>query len=163
MVGGGQGAFIGAVHRIAARIDDQFELVAGALSSDPARAKASAQELGLAADRIYGSIPRDGEGRSRARRTASRRSPSSRRTTCTSRPAKAFLEAGIHVICDKPLTTTLADAKKLAALVEKTGMVFVLTHNYTGYPMVRQAREMVAEGRARRRSASCRPNIRRTG
>ena len=103
-------------------------------------------ELGLDPTRSYGSLRTRWPRPRPSARTASRRSPSSRPTTCTSRAAKAFLEAGIHVICDKPLTTTLAEAKKLAALVEKTGKVFVLTHNYTGYPMVRQAREMVAKG-----------------
>ena len=77
--------------------------------------------------------------------------------------AKAFLEAGIHVICDKPLTSTLADAKKLVKLVDKSGRLFVLTHNYTGYPMIRQAREMVASGVSSATSAWCRPNTRRTG
>ena len=77
--------------------------------------------------------------------------------------AKAFLQRGIHVICDKPLTATLKEAKKLAELAEKSGKIFALTHNYTGYPMVRQAREMVAEGRTRRRSSSSRPNTCRTG
>lgn len=145
MVGGGQGAFIGAVHRIAARLDDQFELVAGALSSNPERAKASAAELGLAADRSYGSFEE------MARAEAAR--PDGIEAVAIVTPnhmhasvAKAFLEAGIHVICDKPMTTTVKEAEELAALVEKTGKVFVLTHNYTGYPMVRQAREMVAKG-----------------
>lgn len=145
MVGGGQGAFIGAVHRIAARLDDQFELVAGALSSNPERAKASAAELGLAPDRSYGSFEE------MARAEAAR--PDGIEAVAIVTPnhmhapaARAFLEAGIHVICDKPMTTTVKEAEELAALVEKTGKVFVLTHNYTGYPMVRQAREMVAKG-----------------
>ncbi len=144
MVGGGQGAFIGGVHRIAARMDGEFELVAGALSSDPARAKASAAELGLDPTRSYGSFAE--MAKAEAKRpdgieVVSIVTPNNMHFP----PAKAFLEAGIHVICDKPLTSTLADAKKLAALVKKTGRVFVLTHNYTGYPMVRQAREMVAK------------------
>jgi len=145
MVGGGQGAFIGAVHRIAARLDNEFVLVAGALSSDPARAKASAAELGLDPERSYGSFA------DMAKAEAKR--PDGIEAVAIVTPnnvhfpaARAFLEAGIHVICDKPLTSTLADAKKLAALVDKTGKVFVLTHNYTGYPMIRQAREMVAKG-----------------
>ena len=145
MVGGGQGAFIGAVHRIAARMDGEFELVAGALSSDPARAKASAAELGLDPERSYGSFAEMAK--------AEAKRPDGIEAVAIVTPnnvhfpaAKAFLEAGIHVICDKPLTSNLADAKKLAALVEKTGKVFVLTHNYTAYPMVRQAREMVAKG-----------------
>lgn len=145
MVGGGQGAFIGAVHRIAARIDGEFDLVAGALSSDPARAKASGKELGIAADRNYGSFAE------MAKAEAVRADGIEAVAIVTPNhmhwpAAKAFLEAGIHVICDKPLTSTLADAKKLAALVEKSGKLFILTHNYTGYPMIRQAREMVASG-----------------
>jgi predicted dehydrogenase len=145
MVGGGQGAFIGAVHRIAARMDGEFQLVAGALSSDPDRARASAAELGLDPDRSYGSF------QEMAKAEAKRPDGIEAVAIVTPNhmhypPAKAFLEAGIHVICDKPMTSTLADAKKLAALVEKSGKVFVLTHNYTGYPMVRQAREMVQKG-----------------
>ena len=145
MVGGGQGAFIGAVHRIAARMDNEFELVAGALSSDPKRARASAEELGLDPDRSYGSYAE------MARAEAKR--PDGIEAVAIVTPnnvhvpaAMAFLNAGIHVICDKPLAMTLAEAKKLAAVVEKTGKVFVLTHNYTAYPMIRQAREMVAKG-----------------
>jgi predicted dehydrogenase len=145
MVGGGQGAFIGAVHRIAARMDDNYELVAGALSSDPRRAKASGRELGLADDRNYGSY--EEMARAEAKRpdgieAVSIVTPNSSHYSI----AKAFLTAGTHVICDKPLTTTLADAKKLATLVAKTGKIFALTHNYSGYPMVRQARDMVAKG-----------------
>ena len=145
MVGGGQGAFIGAVHRIAARLDNEFQLVAGALSSDPDRARASAAELGLDPGRSYGTFAE--MAKEEARR------PDGIEAVAIVTPnhmhypaAKAFLEAGIHVICDKPLTATLADAKKLAALAEKSGRLFVLTHNYTGYPMVRQARETVAKG-----------------
>ncbi|MBN9434402.1 MAG: Gfo/Idh/MocA family oxidoreductase [Bosea sp.] len=145
MVGGGQGAFIGAVHRIAARIDDQYELVAGALSSEPARAKASAKDLGIADDRAYGSFEE------MAKAEAAR--PDGIEAVAIVTPnhmhapaAKAFLEAGIHVICDKPLTTTVAEAEELVALVKKTGKVFAVTHNYTGYPMIRQARAMVAAG-----------------
>ncbi len=145
MVGGGQGAFIGAVHRIAARLDDQFVLVAGALSSEPARAKASAAEIGIAPDRAYGSFEE------MAKAEAAR--PDGIEAVAIVTPnnvhapaAKAFLNAGIHVICDKPMTTTVAEARELVDLVEKTGKVFVLTHNYTGYPMVRQARAMVAAG-----------------
>ncbi|MEP9374347.1 Gfo/Idh/MocA family oxidoreductase [Mesorhizobium sp. KR1-2] len=145
MVGGGQGAFIGGVHRIAARLDGEFELVAGALSSDPERAKASGAELGLDPERTYGSF------QEMAKAEAKR--PDGIEAVAIVTPnhmhypaAKAFLEAGIHVISDKPLTSNLADARKLAALVEKTGKVFVLTHNYTGYPMIRQAREMVQKG-----------------
>ena len=145
MVGGGQGAFIGAVHRIAARIDGEYELVAGALSSDPARAAASAAELGIDASRSYGSFA------DMAKAEAKR--PDGIEVVAIVTPnhvhfpaAKAFLDAGIHVICDKPLTSTLTDAKKLATIAKKSGKLFVLTHNYTGYPMVRQAREMVQKG-----------------
>jgi predicted dehydrogenase len=145
MVGGGQGAFIGGVHRIAARIDDQFELVAGALSSNPEKAKASAKDLGLDPSRSYGSFAEMAK--------AEAKRPDGIEAVAIVTPnhmhypaAKAFLEAGIHVICDKPVTSTSADAKKLAALVKKSGKLFVLTHNYTGYPMVRQAREMVEKG-----------------
>lgn len=145
MVGGGQGAFIGGVHRIAARMDNDFVLVAGALSSDPERARASAAELGLDPERSYGSFAEMAK--------AEAKRPDGIEAVAIVTPnhmhypaAKAFLEAGIHVICDKPMTATLADAKKLAALVAESGKVFVLTHNYTGYPMVRQARDMVAKG-----------------
>lgn len=145
MVGGGQGAFIGAVHRIAARIDDQFDLVAGALSSDPARAKASALDLGIAADRAYGSF--EEMAKAEAARPDGIEAVSIVTPNHMHAPAaKAFLEAGIHVICDKPITTTVGEAQELVDLVKKTGKVFVLTHNYTGYPMIRQARAMVAAG-----------------
>ena len=145
MVGGGQGAFIGAVHRIAARIDDQFELVAGALSSDPARANASAQEIGIAADRSYGSF--EEMAKAEAARPDGIEAVSIVTPNHVHAPAaKAFLEAGIHVICDKPMTTTVAEAEALVGLVKKSGKLFVLTHNYTGYPMIRQARAMVAAG-----------------
>jgi predicted dehydrogenase len=145
MVGGGQGAFIGAVHRIASRIDDQYELVAGALSSEPERSKASGLELGLREDRAYGSFEE------MARREARRKDGIEAVAIVTPNHmhfpvAKAFLKRGIHVICDKPLAANLRDAKKLAELARGSGKVFVLTHNYTGYPMVRQAREMVAAG-----------------
>ncbi len=145
MVGGGQGAFIGGVHRIAARIDGEFQLVAGALSSSPEKAKASAAELGLDPARSYGSFAE--MAKAEAKRADGIEAVSIVTPNHMHWPAaKAFLEAGIHVICDKPLTSNLADAKKLAALVEKSGRVFVLTHNYTGYPMIRHAREMVQKG-----------------
>lgn len=145
MVGGGQGAFIGAVHRIAARIDDHYELVAGALASDPDRAKASAGELHISPDRAYGNFEEMAQvesARDDGIDVVSIVTPNHVHYPV----AKVFLEAGIHVICDKPLTTNLADAEALSALVDKTGLVFGLTHNYTGYPMVRQAREMVQSG-----------------
>jgi predicted dehydrogenase len=145
MVGGGQGAFIGAVHRIAARIDGHYELVAGALSSEPERAKASAAELGLDPDRSYGSF--DEMAKAEAARPDGIEAVSIVTPNHVHFPAaKAFLQAGIHVICDKPLTSTLDDAKKLQKIADKSGRLFVLTHNYTGYPMIRQAREMVASG-----------------
>jgi predicted dehydrogenase len=145
MVGGGQGAFIGAVHRIAARLDDRYELVAGALSSDAERAAASAAELHIGADRAYGDYTE------MARREAARDDGIDAVAIVTpnhlhARIAMAFLDAGIHVICDKPMTTTLADALALVERVKKSGCLFALTHNYSGYPMVRQAREMVAAG-----------------
>jgi len=145
MVGGGQGAFIGGVHRIAARLDGAFSLVAGAFSSDPGRAKASAEELGIAPDRAYASFAEMAKAESQ--RADGIEAVSIVTPNHVHWPAaKAFLEAGIHVICDKPLTSNLADARELAALVARTGKLLVLTHNYTGYPMVRQAREMVEKG-----------------
>ncbi|MGQ5720156.1 Gfo/Idh/MocA family protein [Pseudochrobactrum asaccharolyticum] len=145
MVGGGQGAFIGAVHRIAARIDDQYELVAGALSSDPERASASARELGIAADRSYASY--EEMAQAEAARPDGIEAVSIVTPNHLHAPiARAFLNAGIHVICDKPLTTSVKEAEELVGLVEKSGKLFVLTHNYSGYPMIRQARSMVAGG-----------------
>ena len=146
MVGGGQGAFIGGVHRIAARIDGEFTLVAGALSSDAERARASAAELGLDPERSYGSF--EEMAKTEAKRVDGIEAVAIVTPNHMHWPAaKAFLGAGIHVICDKPLTSNLGDAKKLTKLVEKSGKLFVLTHNYTGYPMVRQAREMIASGK----------------
>jgi predicted dehydrogenase len=145
MVGGGQGAFIGAVHRMAARLDDRFELVAGALSASPEKAKASAAEIGLAPDRSYGSF--EDMARAEAARPDGIEAVSIVTPNHMHFPAaKAFLEAGMHVICDKPVTTTLKQAEELAALVRSSGKLFILTHNYTGYPMIRQARAMVAGG-----------------
>ncbi|MDE5444246.1 Gfo/Idh/MocA family oxidoreductase [Bradyrhizobium sp. CSA207] len=145
MVGGGQGAFIGSVHRTAARIDDQFVLTAGALASDPARAKASARELGIADGRAYTSF--EEMAKAEAARPDGIEAVSIVTPNHLHAPvARAFLEAGIHVICDKPLTRSLAEAEELVELVRKTGKIFVVTHNYTGYPMVRQARAMVANG-----------------
>jgi predicted dehydrogenase len=145
MVGGGEGAFIGGVHRIASRIDDRYELVAGAFSSDPARSRASAAGLLVAPERAYASFEE------MAKREAARGDGIDVVAIVTPNhvhypAARAFLEAGIHVICDKPLTTNLKDAEALAALVERTGLEFCLTHNYTGYPLVRQAREMARAG-----------------
>jgi predicted dehydrogenase len=146
MVGGGRGAFIGGVHRIAARLDGHWELVAGALSSDPARAATSAAELGIAAERSYGSFAAMAE--------AEAARPDCIDAVAIVTPnhmhapvATAFLRAGIPVICDKPLTTTVEDAEALVRLVAETGLPFILTQTYTGYPMVREARALVAAGR----------------
>jgi predicted dehydrogenase len=145
MVGGGQGAFIGAVHRIAARIDDRYELVAGAFSSDPARSRASAAELHVAPDRAYASWGEMVAGEtSRPDRVEAVAIVTPNHMHAD--PAIAFLDAGIHVICDKPLCHTLDAAQALEAAVRRSRALFALTHNYTGYPMVRQARAMVAEG-----------------
>lgn len=145
MVGGGQGAFIGGVHRMAARLDDHYELVAGAFASDPQRSRASAAELHVAPDRAYPDY--------RAMAKAESQRDDGIDVVAIVTPnhvhfevAKTFLEAGIHVICDKPMTTTLEDAQALAELVERSGLFFGLTHNYTGYSLVRQARDMVAAG-----------------
>ncbi len=146
MVGGGQGALIGAVHRLAARMDDRYELVAGCFSSTAERSRASAAELGVAPDRAYATFE--------SMAAQERNRPDGIDVVAIVTPnhlhlpaARAFLEAGIHVLCDKPLTTNVADAEELVALVERSGRVFVLTHNYPSYPMVREARAMVADGK----------------
>ena len=143
MVGGGRGAFIGAVHRIAARLDDQYELVAGCFSADPDKSAASAADLGVA--RSYGSFAE------MAAKEARRKDGIEAVAIVTPNHMHApvameFLKRGIHVICDKPLTATLPEAKKLARAAEASGVVFALTHNYTGYPMIRQAQAMVQAG-----------------
>ena len=147
IVGGGQGSFIGRVHVTAAVLDNRATLVAGALSSDPARAKASAADYDIDPARAYGSY-REMLDRERAL-------PAEQRidfvTVVTPNHmhfpvAKAALEAGFHVVCDKPLTLTLAEAEELARIVAASKAVFVVTHNYTGYPLVRQAREMILAG-----------------
>jgi len=150
MVGGGAGAFIGGVHRMAARLGNRFELVGGGLggaacSPQAKRPQASGRELGLAEDRIYSSY------KDMAIREARLKNGIEAVSIVTPNhvhydAAKEFLRRGIHVICDKPLTSTLADAKKLKKVADESGALFVLTHNYTGYPMVRQAREMIANG-----------------
>ena len=145
MVGGGTGAFIGYVHRVAARIDGDYELVAGALSSRPEVAEESGRNLGLAQDRIYTSyedMARAETARPDGIEAVSIVTPNHMHFG----PAKAFLEAGIHVICDKPITSTIEDARALASIQPKNGARFLLTHNYTGYPLVRQARELVKSG-----------------
>jgi predicted dehydrogenase len=145
MVGGGRGAFIGMVHRMAARLDDRFELVAGALSSDPARAAAAAADLRIAPDRAYPDYA------TMARAEAAR--PDGVEVVAIVTPnhlhvpiASAFLDAGIDVICDKPLSATLPEALALVEKVRESGLVFVLTYNNTGHAMVRQARELVRNG-----------------
>lgn len=144
MVGGGPGAFIGGVHRIAARIDDQYELVAGVFSSDHERSKVTAQELHVTEDRCYDTFTTMASVES-ARDDGIDVVAIVTPNHLHFEIAKSFLEAGIHVICDKPLTTNLADANALATLVEESDLIFCLTHNYTGYPMVRQARALVRE------------------
>jgi predicted dehydrogenase len=145
MVGGGSGAFIGAVHRIAARIDDHYEFIAGALSSTPEKSRRSGAELGLDPSRTYDDF------KSMAIREAKLKNGIEAVAIVTPNhmhypAAKEFLTRGIHVICDKPLTSNLADAKKLLKVAKESDALFILTHNYTGYPMVRQAREMVKNG-----------------
>lgn len=143
MVGGGEGAFIGAVHRMAARLDDHYELVAGALSSTPEKALRSAAALGLArAYPDYQTMAREEAGRPDGIEAVAIVTPNDQHAPA----AQAFLEAGIHVICDKPVTTTLADAQRLRALAQSHGRLFAVTYNYSGYPMVRHARRLVAEG-----------------
>ena len=147
MIGGGQGAFIGGVHRIALRMDDAFELVAGCFGRDPTNTQATGAELGLDPDRCYPTWERMLEAESQL--------PPEQRIEAVSivtpnhvhhGPAKAALEAGFHIICDKPLCISQEQADDLAATVEKTGMVFALTHNYCASPMVREARERIARG-----------------
>lgn len=145
MVGGGQGALIGAVHRLAARMDDHYELLAAALSADPANARSSALALGLDPARAYEDYAR------MAQAEAAR--PDGIEVVAITTPnhlhapvARAFLEAGIHVICDKPLALTLAEGEELARLARQRRRLFALTHTYSGYPMVRHARELVAAG-----------------
>lgn len=147
MIGGGRGAFIGAVHRIAAQMDGKAELVAGAFSSDPARSKASGADLFLNPARVYGSY--EAMAKAESKLPAEERldfivivTPNHQHFP----PAKLFLEAGFNVICDKPATFSLAEAKKLRAIVQRTKKVFVLTHNYTGNTMVKQARDLVRSG-----------------
>ena len=149
MVGGGRDAFIGAVHRMAMRLDDLIKLDAGALSSEAENARLSGADLGLAPDRTFADY------RDMAASEAAR--PDGIEAVVIVTPnhlhfpvAKAFLEMGIDVICDKPLSTTFAEARELMELTRQTGLVFAVTLNNTGYPMVRQAREMIAAGDDRR-------------
>lgn len=147
MVGGGRGAFIGGVHRIAAALDGQIELVCGAFSSDPERSRLSGEDFYLPADRVYGSYAEMIE--------KEKQLPEGERMDFVSivtpnhvhyGPAKMALENGFHVICDKPLCFNMEEAEALVALVEETGLIFALTHVYTGYPMVKQARAMITNG-----------------
>ena len=145
MVGGGNDAFIGGVHRIAARIDGRFQLVAGALSSTPDKARASGAALGLDPSRTYDDF------KAMAIREAGLKDGIEAVAIVTPNhvhyaAAREFLKRGIHVICDKPLTSTMAEARKLVKAAQDSDALFVLTHNYTGYPMMRQARQMIAEG-----------------
>jgi predicted dehydrogenase len=147
IVGGGQGSFIGRVHVTAAVLDNRAELVAGAFSSDAARSKASAADYAVDAGRAYGSYEE--------MLAKEKALPAEKRIDFVSITtpnhmhfpvAKAAVEAGFHVICDKPLTLTLAEAEALAEIVRKSSVVFAVSHNYTGYPLVRQAREMIMSG-----------------
>jgi len=145
MVGGGEGALIGGVHRIAARLDGHYELVAGALSATPEKAQRSGAALGLAPDRIYDDYA------TMARAEAARPDGIEAVVIVTPNhehagPTYAFLKAGVHVICDKPLTLDLAEARKMREAVRASGRIFALTHNYTGYPLVRRMREMARGG-----------------
>ena len=147
MVGGGRGAFIGGVHRRAAGLDGQIELVAGAFSSDPKKSALSGKDFFIDPSRVYASY------KEMAKKEAAL--PLGERIDFVSivvrnhlhfEVAKTFLEAGINVICDKPATFTLAEARELKKVITKTKKVFALTHNYTGYPMVKLARQMVKKG-----------------
>jgi predicted dehydrogenase len=147
MVGGGIGAFIGPVHRTAATMDGLAEYVAGAFSSNPDKSRKSGEALFLAPDRVYASYKEMVERE--ARKPASERldyvsivTPNVTHFEVT----RAFLEAGFNVVCDKPMTYTLDQARELKKIVAKSKKVFALTHNYTGYPMVKQARQMIREG-----------------
>ncbi len=145
MVGGGRDAFIGGVHRIASRIDDQFELVAGCFSSTAEKSQASGADLGLDPARVYDDFA------AMAKREARLKQGIEAVAIVTPNHmhfpvAREFLKRGIHVICDKPLTAGLSEARKMVKAAQSADALFVLTHNYTGYPMVRQARDMVAAG-----------------
>jgi predicted dehydrogenase len=147
MVGGGPGAFIGAVHRMAAALDGEYELVAGSFSADPLKSRETGNQLGLDPERVYGSYEEMAEAE------ASRSGSDEIRLVSIVTPnhlhhpvAKAFLERDVHIVCDKPLTTTVEDAEELCRLTAQRGLVFAVTYNYTGYPMVKEARERVGAG-----------------
>src|SRR5262245_10458490 len=145
MVGGGEGAFIGAVHRLAARMDNHYVLLAGALSSTPEKSRRSGQALALAPDRIYSDY--EVMAKAEAKRSDGIEAVAIVTPNHLHAPiSKAFLKAGIHAICDKPLTVNLKEAVSLQKAVKDSGRIFALTHNYTGYPMIRHARAMVAAG-----------------
>jgi len=147
LVGGGQGAFIGRVHATAAVLDNRAELVAGALSSNPERARASAPSYAISPERAYGSVDELIEKESALPAETRVDFVSVATPNHTHFPiAKSLLGAGFNVICDKPMTFDLAQAEELAKIVEESGAVFALTHNYTGYPLIRQAREMILGG-----------------
>ena len=148
MVGGGRGAFIGGVHRMAAALDGKIELVAGAFSSDPEKSRLSGEDLYLDPARVYSSYQEMAEKEAAL--------PEDQRIDFVSivarndlhfDVAKTFIDAGFHVICEKPLAFSLEQGKELAAVVKNSGKVFALTHNYTGYPMVKEAKAMVAAGK----------------
>jgi len=145
VIGGGPGSFIGAMHRQAARLDDRYEIVTGILSSDPERSKKAGVELGMHPDRLYASVQEMLEVES------SRKDGVDAVAIMTPNDSHfeysvAALERGFDVICDKPMTNTLEEAEGLHKKVQETGLIFCLTHNYTGYPMVRQAKAMVEDG-----------------
>ena len=142
MIGGGQGAFIGGVHRIASRIDDHYELVAGSLASKPDVAHASAKDLGISEDRSYSSYAEMSEkesNRDDGIEVVSIVTPNHMHAD----PAIEFLTKGIHVICDKPMTSTMDDANKLAKIVSQSKAHFFLTHNYSGYPVIREMKSLI--------------------
>ena len=146
IVGGGIGAFVGSIHRIAARLDDRYELLAGALSSEPKRAADSAAELGIDPRRSYASFEEMAKKEGKLKHGIEAVAiVTPNHLHCA--VAKAFLEAGIHVICDKPMSSSLEDAEQIEKIVEGSGLIFAITYNYSGYPMVRHAREMVAAGK----------------
>ncbi|MFD2257022.1 Gfo/Idh/MocA family protein [Luteolibacter algae] len=148
MVGGGRGAFIGAVHRMAANLDGKIELVAGCFSSDPEKSKLSGEDLFLSPDRVYANFDEMAE-KEAARPLGDRIDFVSivARNDLHYKVAKKFLENGIHVVCEKPLALSKAQGEDLQNVVEKSGLVFALTHNYTGYPMVKEARALVKQGK----------------
>ncbi len=148
MVGGGRGAFIGSVHRMAANLDGKIELVAGCFSSDPEKSRLSGEDFFLSPERVYGNYEEMAEKESAL--------PLGERIDFVSivarndlhyKVARKFLNSGIHVICEKPLAFSKVQGEELRAVVKKSGLVFALTHNYTGYPMVKEAKAMVAEGK----------------